>query len=329
MAENATGSGVGRGPRVRGGQLARVGRLPRRQCWRRRRWPTTGGWASCPGRPPRTRRRPPPAISWVATSSASPASSARCGTRRRRFDGVSAELAIGGSALGHQRGGRGLVPLAFGTNRPSRQHGPESRLGCPPLPVGQTKPSSHTGSPGRGSARVSPSNPCETASGTTSSLLRTAARWPCYVDGAQVHTATNATGSDLAASPWHVMRNGTNHAYAAGEADELGPLHAARLGPAEIQAHYNLARDLADDPLPASRALPAPSRRSRVRDRPAACSASAGPAPPAHRHGARAARRADRPRRAGRAEQPDRAQARRATGSCATGSRGAAARRGL
>ena len=37
-----------------------------------------------------------------------------------------------------------------------------------------------------------------------------------YVDGAQVHSTPDATDSgDPAASPWHVMRNGTNAAYSA------------------------------------------------------------------------------------------------------------------
>ena len=72
-----------------------------------------------------------------------------------------------------------------------------------------------------------------------------------YVDGTQVHTATNATDSDPAASPWHVMRNGTNDTYAAGEADELA-LYTRALSPAEVNAHYDLANDLADDPLPSN-----------------------------------------------------------------------------
>ena len=45
------------------------------------------------------------------------------------------------------------------------------------------------------------------------------------------------------------MRNGTNDAYAAGEADEIA-LYTRALSAAEIQSHYDLANDLADDPLP-------------------------------------------------------------------------------
>ena len=47
------------------------------------------------------------------------------------------------------------------------------------------------------------------------------------------------------------MRNGTNDAYSAGEADELA-LYTRALSAAEVKAHYDLATDLADDPLPSN-----------------------------------------------------------------------------
>ncbi|HMJ95934.1 MAG TPA: BNR-4 repeat-containing protein [Thermoleophilaceae bacterium] len=72
-----------------------------------------------------------------------------------------------------------------------------------------------------------------------------------YVDGQAVHSSPTGAGSQLAAGPWHVMRNGTNQVFSAGEADELA-LYTRALSPSEVQAHYNLARDLADDPLPAN-----------------------------------------------------------------------------
>ena len=73
-----------------------------------------------------------------------------------------------------------------------------------------------------------------------------------YVDGTQEHSTPDATDSgDPAASPWHVMRNGSNDAYSAGEADELA-LYTRALSEAEVDAHYELAQDLADDPLPSS-----------------------------------------------------------------------------
>jgi hypothetical protein len=70
-----------------------------------------------------------------------------------------------------------------------------------------------------------------------------------YVDGQAVHSSPTGAGSQLAVGPWHVMRNGTNQVFSEGEADELA-LYTRALGASEIQAHYNLARDLADDPLP-------------------------------------------------------------------------------
>jgi hypothetical protein len=72
-----------------------------------------------------------------------------------------------------------------------------------------------------------------------------------YVDGVQEHSTTATDSGDPAASPWHVMRNGFNDAYSAGEADELA-LYTRALTAAEVNAHYNLAVDLADDPLPSS-----------------------------------------------------------------------------
>ena len=72
-----------------------------------------------------------------------------------------------------------------------------------------------------------------------------------YVDGAAVHSSPTGAGSQLATGPWHVMRNGTTQVFSAGEADELA-LYTRALSAAEVKAHYDLARDLADDPLPAN-----------------------------------------------------------------------------
>ena len=60
------------------------------------------------------------------------------------------------------------------------------------------------------------------------------------------------------------MRSGTNAAFSNGEADEIA-LYTRALGASEVQAHYDLAQDLADDPLP-SRA----SRTSRPAEPPLA-----------------------------------------------------------
>ena len=69
-----------------------------------------------------------------------------------------------------------------------------------------------------------------------------------YVDGEQVHSGGGA-GSTPAASPWHVMRNGTNLSFSEGEADEVA-LYSSALSAAQVQAHYDLALELAAAPLP-------------------------------------------------------------------------------
>jgi hypothetical protein len=76
-----------------------------------------------------------------------------------------------------------------------------------------------------------------------------------YIDGNLVHSSATGAGSELAVGPWHVMRNGTNAVFSGGEADEIA-LYTRALGASEAQAHYDLARDLADDPLPSDQAGP-------------------------------------------------------------------------
>jgi PKD repeat protein len=70
-----------------------------------------------------------------------------------------------------------------------------------------------------------------------------------YVDGAEVHAGGGAD-NDVSALPWHVMRNGTNPAYADGEADEVA-LYTRALTAAEVKAHYDTAGQVAGRPLPA------------------------------------------------------------------------------
>jgi hypothetical protein len=72
-----------------------------------------------------------------------------------------------------------------------------------------------------------------------------------YIDGQAVHSSATGAGSQLAIGPWHVMRNGSSQVFSAGEADELA-LYTRALSAGEIKGHYDLARDLADDPLPAN-----------------------------------------------------------------------------
>ena len=69
-----------------------------------------------------------------------------------------------------------------------------------------------------------------------------------YVDGALLHSGSGA-GSNPAAAPWHVMRNGTTSVFSEGEADEVA-LYGRALSAAEVRGHYNLARALAGAPLP-------------------------------------------------------------------------------
>ncbi|MBD0280745.1 MAG: LamG domain-containing protein, partial [Thermoleophilaceae bacterium] len=78
-----------------------------------------------------------------------------------------------------------------------------------------------------------------TKSGTTARL---------YLDGAEIHSGADA-GSTPAATPWHVMRNGTNQSFSEGEADEVA-LYTRALSPAEVESHYDLARAVAATPLP-------------------------------------------------------------------------------
>jgi hypothetical protein len=78
-----------------------------------------------------------------------------------------------------------------------------------------------------------------------------------YVDGVLVHSGSGA-GSDAATSPWHVMRNGTNAVFSEGKVDEIA-LYTRALGADEVKAHYDLARALANAPLPPDGAPPPPA----------------------------------------------------------------------
>ena len=70
-----------------------------------------------------------------------------------------------------------------------------------------------------------------------------------------MHSSPTGAGSQAATGPWHVMRNGTNAVFSEGEADEVA-LYTRALSASEIQTHFTLANDLADDPLPAEVAGP-------------------------------------------------------------------------
>ena len=106
-----------------------------------------------------------------------------------------------------------------------------------------------------------------------------------YIDGQEVHSSTTGAGSQLAVGPWHVMRNGTNAVFSNGEADEIA-LYTRALGASEVQAHYDLARDLADrcrarrprrPPAGAAAGRHRPGRRRAGRGSPAAASRPLAP----------------------------------------------------
>ncbi|MGH2799093.1 MAG: BNR-4 repeat-containing protein, partial [Thermoleophilaceae bacterium] len=69
-----------------------------------------------------------------------------------------------------------------------------------------------------------------------------------YVDGEVIHSGTGAA-SDVAALPWHVMRNGANAVFSEGEADEVA-LYTRALTADKVRLHHDVARELAATPLP-------------------------------------------------------------------------------
>jgi PKD repeat protein len=76
-----------------------------------------------------------------------------------------------------------------------------------------------------------------------------------YVDGSLVHSGAGA-GSEPAAGPWHVMRNGLHTVFSEGEADEIA-MYTRALTAGEVRAHYDRARELATAPLPPESPPPA------------------------------------------------------------------------
>ena len=77
-----------------------------------------------------------------------------------------------------------------------------------------------------------------------------------YIDGGLVHSSATGAGSQPAIGPWHVMRNGTNAVFSAGEADEVA-LYTRALSATEVKSHYDLANSLAAAPLPGEPPPPA------------------------------------------------------------------------
>jgi PKD repeat protein len=163
------------------------------------------------------------------------------------FDGVGAELAIPGSELGPDATLEGWFRWRTGTTV-LRDHTALGGQGWMPAFESTGKLAYRLGGQGFntgldvGAVRDGEwHHIVATKSGAAGAL---------YVDGALVHAAATDAGSDPAAGPWHVMRNGSREVYSAGEADEVA-LYARALSAGEVQSHYRLATDLADDPLPA------------------------------------------------------------------------------
>ncbi len=167
------------------------------------------------------------------------------------FDGVGAELAVAGSELGANATVEGWFRWRSGRTVLRDNTGPSG--GWMPALAGGTDQADLVYRVGGDTFNTG--EPIETVrDGEWHHIVATkeGASVALYVDGAQVHSASNAPeAADSAASPWHVMRNGTNDVYSAGEADELA-LYTRALDPDEVQAHHDLAVDLADDPLPSA-----------------------------------------------------------------------------
>ncbi len=166
------------------------------------------------------------------------------------FDGVGAELAINGSALGANATVEGWFRWRSGRTVLRDNTGP-SRGWMPALAAGTDQAFLNYRVAGQGFNTGQPIGTVRDGEWHHIAATKNGSSVALYVDGARVHSATNGTASDPAASPWHVMRNGTNPAYSAGEADEIA-LYTRALTAGEVQNHYRLARDLADDPLPSS-----------------------------------------------------------------------------
>jgi hypothetical protein len=175
------------------------------------------------------------------------------GNTSATFDGASGELAMPGSALGPNATLEGWFRWRSGTTvlRDSTDMGGEGWLlafaTAGNLAYRLGGQGFNTGLPIETVRDGEWHHLAATKSGTAAAL---------YVDGALVHSSPTGAGSQLATGPWHVMRNGTNAVFSGGEADEVA-LYTRSLSASEVRARYDLARDLADDPLPGEPPPPA------------------------------------------------------------------------
>jgi concanavalin A-like lectin/glucanase superfamily protein len=169
------------------------------------------------------------------------------------FDGASGELAIAGSALGPNATMEGWFRWRAGTTvlRDSTDMGGEGWM-----PAFATAGNLAYRLGGQGFNTGLPITTVRDGHWHHIAAVKNGTAGALYVDGQLVHSSPTGAGSQLAVGPWHVMRNGTNAVFSEGEADEVA-LYTRPLSAGEIQSHFALAMDLADDPLPGEPAGPA------------------------------------------------------------------------
>ena len=302
------GQQLGRGPRVRGGQRAELGRLPRRPARHRAAWSTTGASESSPG--------PRSSDETSATTGSfqgryvlgQPGVLGPLRNTAASFDGVSGELAMPGSQLGANATLEGWFRWRAGTAvlRDSTSTGRQRLDPC----LRRARAISSTASAARASTRACrsagarrrmapPGRHEERRRGRPVRRRRT----PCI-------RRRPAPARSSPTAPWHVMRNGTNPGLLGGRGRRARPLHARaqrRRGQGPLRPGEGPRR------RSAARAIRPPT--SRRRRAPAAGGGVLGPSSPAAEtprpagSGPRSRRGTAprRPRRAGRAQQPDRA----------------------
>ncbi|MET0616100.1 MAG: BNR-4 repeat-containing protein [Thermoleophilaceae bacterium] len=163
------------------------------------------------------------------------------------FDGASGELSIAGSSLGANATMEGWFRWRAGTTvlRDSTSTG-----GTGWMPAFATNGNLAYRLGGQGFNTGLPIGTVRDGQWHHVAATKNGAAGALYVDGQLVHSSPTGAGSQAAIGPWHVMRNGTNTVFSEGGADEVA-LYTRALSGSEIQNHFTLAHDLADDPLPA------------------------------------------------------------------------------
>jgi PKD repeat protein len=175
------------------------------------------------------------------------------GNTSARFDGASGELSMPGSPLGTNATLEGWFRWRSGTTvlRDTTDQGGE---GWMPAFATSGKLAYRLG--GQGFNTGLPIETVRDGEWHHIAATKSGGAAALYVDGKPTHSSATGAGSQLAVGPWHVMRNGTNAVFSAGEADELA-LYTRALSADEIGAHFNLAKSLAAAPLPGEPPPPA------------------------------------------------------------------------